>query len=42
MNGVGWEGLNMSTICLDMLLGLPPLGMAGWGGIYSHQPNCSR
>jgi hypothetical protein len=42
MNGGGWEGLNMSTICLDMLLGLPPLGMAGWGGIYSHQPNCSR
>jgi hypothetical protein len=25
-----------------MLLGLPPLEVAGWGGIYSHQPNCSR
>jgi hypothetical protein len=24
------------------LLGLPPLEVAGWGGIYSHQPNCSR
>jgi hypothetical protein len=24
-----------------MLLGLPPLEVAGWGGIYSHQPNCS-
>jgi hypothetical protein len=35
MNGGGWEGLNMSTICLDMLLGLPLLEMAGWGGIYS-------
>jgi hypothetical protein len=23
MNGGGWEGLDMSTICLDMLLGLP-------------------
>jgi hypothetical protein len=32
----------MSTICLDMLLGLPHLEMAGWGGIYSHQPSCSR
>jgi hypothetical protein len=38
MNGGGWEGLNMSTICLDMLLGLPHLEMAGWGGIYSLQP----
>jgi hypothetical protein len=38
MNGGGWEGLDMSTICLDMLLGLPHLEMAGWGGIYSHQP----
>jgi hypothetical protein len=25
-----------------MLLELPPLEVAGWGGIYSHQPNCSR
>jgi hypothetical protein len=25
-----------------MLLGLPHLEVAGWGGIYSHQPNCSR
>jgi hypothetical protein len=25
MNGGGWEGLDMSTICLDMFLGLPPL-----------------
>jgi hypothetical protein len=25
-----------------MLLGLPHLEMAGWGGIYSHQPSCSR
>jgi hypothetical protein len=25
-----------------MLLGLPPLEVAGWGGIYKHQPNCSR
>jgi hypothetical protein len=25
-----------------MLLGLPLLELAGWGGIYSHQPNCSR
>jgi hypothetical protein len=32
----------MSTICLDMLLGLPHLEMVGWGGIYSHQPSCSR
>jgi hypothetical protein len=42
MNGVGWEGLDMSTIWLGMLLGLPHLEVAGWGGIYSHQPNCSR
>jgi hypothetical protein len=38
----GWEGLNMATIWLRMLLGLPHLEVAGWGGIYSHQPNCSR
>jgi hypothetical protein len=25
MNRGGWEGLNISTICLDMLLGLPHL-----------------
>jgi hypothetical protein len=25
-----------------MLLGLPHLEMAGWDGIYSHQPSCSR
>jgi hypothetical protein len=42
MNRGGWEGLCMSTIWLGMLLGLPHLGVAGWGGIYSHQPNCSR
>jgi hypothetical protein len=38
MNGGGWEGLNMFTICLDMLLRLPRLEMTGWGGIYSPQP----
>jgi hypothetical protein len=27
-----WE---CSSICLGMFLGLPPLQMAGWGGIYS-------
>jgi hypothetical protein len=42
MNRGGWEGLNMSTRWLGMLLGLPHLEVAGWGGIYSHQPNCSR
>jgi hypothetical protein len=25
-----------------MLLGLPLFEVAGWGGIYSHQPKCSR
>jgi hypothetical protein len=25
-----------------MLLGLPLLGVANWGGIYSHQPHYSR
>jgi hypothetical protein len=25
-----------------MLLGLPVIEVAGWGGIYSHQQNCSR
>jgi hypothetical protein len=42
MNRGGWEGLDMSTILIGMLLGLPHLEVAGWGGIYSHQPNCSR
>jgi hypothetical protein len=42
MNICGWEGLSMSTRWLGMLLGLPLLEVAGWGGIYSHQPNCSR
>jgi hypothetical protein len=37
MNRGGWEGLDMSTIWLGMLLGLPHLEVAGWGGIYSHQ-----
>jgi hypothetical protein len=32
----------MSTRWLGMLLGLPHLEVAGWGGIYSHQPKCSR
>jgi hypothetical protein len=32
----------MSIIWLAMLLGLPHFEMAGWGGIYSHQPSCSR
>jgi hypothetical protein len=30
MNGGDWEGLDMSTICLDMLLGLPLFEMTGW------------
>jgi hypothetical protein len=42
MNGDGWEGLDMSTICLDMLLGLPHLEMVGWGGSYRLQPPYSR
>jgi hypothetical protein len=42
MNICGWEGLSMSTRCLGMLLGLPHLEVAGWGGIYSHQPKTSR
>jgi hypothetical protein len=42
MNRGGWEGLSMSTRWLGMLLGLPHIEVAGWGGIYSHQPNCSR
>jgi hypothetical protein len=32
----------MSTICLGMLLGLPHLGMAGWGGIYRPEHKTSR
>jgi hypothetical protein len=42
MNICGWEGLSMSTRWLGMLLGLPLLEVAGWGGIYSHQPKTSR
>jgi hypothetical protein len=42
MNICGWEGLSMSTRWLGMLLGLPLLEVADWGGIYSHQPKCSR
>jgi hypothetical protein len=30
MNGSGWKGLDMSTIWLGMLLGLPLLEVAGW------------
>jgi hypothetical protein len=30
MNGGGWDGLDMFTICFDMLLELPHLEMAGW------------
>jgi hypothetical protein len=32
----------MSIVYLGMLLGLPHLEMAGWGGIYSPQHNYSR
>jgi hypothetical protein len=42
MNICGWEGLSMSTRWLGMLLGLPHPEVAGWGGIYSHQPKYSR
>jgi hypothetical protein len=42
MNICGWEGLSMSTRWLGMLLGLPLFEVAGWGGIYSHQPKSSR
>jgi hypothetical protein len=38
MNGGGWDALDMSTICLNMLLELPHLEMPGWGGIYRLQP----
>jgi hypothetical protein len=39
MNGGGWDGLDMYTISLDMLLELPHFEMAGWGGIYRPQPH---
>jgi hypothetical protein len=42
MNICGWEGLNMSTRRLGMLLGLPHLEVVGWGGIYSHQTRYGR
>jgi hypothetical protein len=42
MNICGWEGLSMSIRWLGMLLGLPHYEVAGWGGIYSHQPKSSR
>jgi hypothetical protein len=42
MNGGGWEGLDMSTICLDMLLGLPHLEMAGWVVFIGPNPPYSR
>jgi hypothetical protein len=32
----------MSTICLGMLLGIPHLGIAGWGCIYSPQHKTSH
>jgi hypothetical protein len=38
MNGSGWEDLDMSTICLDMLIGSHTFEMVGWGGIYMLQP----
>jgi hypothetical protein len=41
MNGGGWEGLDMSTMCLDMLLGFPLFEMADCGGIYWPQPSIS-
>jgi hypothetical protein len=37
-----YDLLEMSTICLGMLFGLPHLGMAGWGYIYSPQHKTSR
>jgi hypothetical protein len=42
MNISGWEGLSMSNKWLGMLLGLPHTEVAGWCGIYSHQPKYSR
>jgi hypothetical protein len=32
----------MFILCLGMLLGLPHLEMAGWGGIYRPNPISSR
>jgi hypothetical protein len=37
-----YEHLEMSILCLGMLLGLPHLEMAGWGGIYRPWHNSSR
>jgi hypothetical protein len=37
-----FEHLQMSTICLGMLLGLPHLEMTGWGCIYRPQHKSSR
>ena len=37
-----YELLEMSTICLGMLLELQRLGMAGWGCIYSPQHKTSH
>jgi hypothetical protein len=37
-----YEHMEMSILCLGMLLGLPHLEMAGWGGIYRPQHNSSR
>jgi hypothetical protein len=34
--------MEMSILCFGMLLGLPHLEMAGWGGIYMPQHNSSR
>jgi hypothetical protein len=42
MNGGGWESLDMSTICLDMLLGLAHLEMAGWVVFIGPNPPYSR
>jgi hypothetical protein len=42
MNICDWEGLSISTRWLGMLLGLPHIEVASWGGIYSHQPKSSR
>jgi hypothetical protein len=37
-----YEHLEMSTICLDMLLELPHIQMPGWWGVYSLPHNSSR
>jgi hypothetical protein len=39
MNVGGWKGFDMSTISIDMLLGLSHHEMASWGGIYRPQPH---